>query len=398
MTFSRRDFMRIAGVGILASYSFPAWAADDPFAEFEQMKREAFAEYNSMVRESFAELEQLTLRAYQDARSSIEQDWGLDETKLPEAKRWVGYDNASSGRVIVDYERQTIRVEAPAPTGAVPDQDAAFIEELGSRILEKDSRQQDAMDPVRTRLKRPAKPFSKPAIPEAATDVGRLILEKDSKKTKKALAQKIRDKGKVERRTTQTPTGMKEIVSVEVPFNPKAERLNAKVLKQPVDANSGRFKVPDELVFSVIENESSFNPRAISPIPAYGLMQLVPRTGGADAYEFVYGKQRIVDMEYLFNPLHNIELGAAYLHLLHYRYFRKLENPESRLYCSIAGYNTGPGNVSRAFTGTKKLSPLAAAVNSMTPRQVYERLESDLPYEETRRYLVKVTRSMKKYR
>lgn len=395
MTISRRRFLRMAGTGFVALSAAPALAAD-AFSEIEKMKKEAFAEYNAMVQESFAELERMTQQAYAEARVEIGNTWGAGEAKLPQAKQWVGYDDKTGGRVIVDYENETIRLEAPAPKGVTPEQDAKFMQELGSRILSSNSAQQDAMDPVRNRIKMPG--LTPTAKPDDMTDVGRLILHKNQKKNSQNLSQQIKQQGQVKRRPVNTLLGKKNLVSVEIPFNPNAKRLNAKVLKKPVDQNAGRFRIPDELVMSVIENESSFNPRAISPIPAYGLMQLVPRTGGADAYEFVYGKERIVDMDYLFNPLNNIELGSAYLHLLHYRYFKHIKNQESRLYCSIAGYNTGPGNVSRAFTGTKKLSRLAPAVNTLTPKQVYSRLRADLPYDETRRYLMKVTKSMGKYR
>ena len=80
-------------------------------------------------------------------------------------------------------------------------------------------------------------------------------------------------------------------------------------------------------------------------------MQLVPESGGRDAYRFVYEKDRLLPPSYLFDPKRNIELGCAYLHLLRNRFFAAVEDDEKARLCVIAGYNTGAGNVSRALDG-----------------------------------------------
>ena len=132
-------------------------------------------------------------------------------------------------------------------------------------------------------------------------------------------------------------------------------------------------------------------------MPVFGLMQLVPRSGAMDAYEYVYGEKTLVDPEYLYQPEKNVELGAAYLSILHNRYLRHITNHESRRICVIAAYNTGAGNVARAFVGTNSVRKAAEVINEMSPEAVFDYLEENLPYEETRRYIVKVTVAEKKY-
>lgn len=101
---------------------------------------------------------------------------------------------------------------------------------------------------------------------------------------------------------------------------------------------------------------------------------------------------------YLYNPENNIKVGAAYFNILYYRYFRGIEDPLSRLYCSIAAYNTGPGNVSKALTGNSMaLKPATRIANTMSPSEVHAHLMSNLPYEETVNYLRKVTSRLAKY-
>lgn len=148
----------------------------------------------------------------------------------------------------------------------------------------------------------------------------------------------------------------------------------------------------------MIESESSFNPRAKSHIPAYGLMQIVPNSAGKDATAYLFGKAKVLTPSYLYDSDKNIAIGGAYLHILFYRYLKAVENPTSRLFCTIAAYNTGAGNVARAFTGdSRSVNKAAPMINSLTPQQVYQRLKRDLPYDETRRYIEKVSTRMGKY-
>ena len=90
-------------------------------------------------------------------------------------------------------------------------------------------------------------------------------------------------------------------------------------------------------------------------------------------------------------------MGTAYLYILYNRYLQEITDPTSRMYCAIAAYNTGAGNVARAFTGTTSVSRAAQAINRMSPQQVYTHLVQRLPHQETRDYLQRVTSRMTMY-
>jgi membrane-bound lytic murein transglycosylase C len=165
-----------------------------------------------------------------------------------------------------------------------------------------------------------------------------------------------------------------------------------------VRAHGAVYSLPPSLILAVIESESAFNPRARSHVPAYGLMQIVPRTAGRDASAFADGVSRDLDPEYLYEPGHNIRLGAAYLKLLESRYLRDIENPLSRRYAAIAGYNTGAGNVARAFNATTNINSAARIINQFPPDEVFRRLCEQLPHAETRTYIVAVVERQGRYR
>jgi len=158
------------------------------------------------------------------------------------------------------------------------------------------------------------------------------------------------------------------------------------------------FEIPVSTVLAIMETESSFNPRATSPIPAFGLMQVVPKTAGIDAYRHVYGEKKVVSAEFLYDELNNIMMGTAYFNLLDNRYLRDISNGESRFYCAVASYNTGVGNLAKTFTGEKNIRAAANVINAMEPNEVYEFLIENLPALETQNYLRKIVKRAEKYK
>ena len=92
----------------------------------------------------------------------------------------------------------------------------------------------------------------------------------------------------------------------------------------------------------------------------------------------------------LYDSKNNIKIGTAYLHILFYKYLKDIKNEEARLYCVIAAYNTGSGNVARAFYKTSNIKKAVQIINKMQAKDVYKQLMKKLPYKETIKYLYKV--------
>jgi soluble lytic murein transglycosylase-like protein len=95
-----------------------------------------------------------------------------------------------------------------------------------------------------------------------------------------------------------------------------------------IETHARRNGVSADLVRAVIRAESAFNPFAISPKGAMGLMQLMPAT--AEEYGVVNP----------FDPAENIRAGVAYLRRLLDRYDQKVE-------LALAAYNAGPTAVDK---------------------------------------------------
>ncbi|MEY6431186.1 lytic transglycosylase domain-containing protein [Thioalkalicoccus limnaeus] len=95
-----------------------------------------------------------------------------------------------------------------------------------------------------------------------------------------------------------------------------------------IRANAARYRLSPELLHAVIRAESAYNPAAVSPAGATGLMQLMPAT--AERY-------RVRD---IWDPAENLRGGAEYL-----RYLLDLFDQDLRL--ALAGYNAGENAVIR---------------------------------------------------
>ncbi|WP_321059910.1 murein transglycosylase domain-containing protein [Helicobacter sp.] len=155
------------------------------------------------------------------------------------------------------------------------------------------------------------------------------------------------------------------------------------------------YGIEQALIFAIIKTESSFNPYAVSHIPAYGLMQVVPASAGRDVYRALNNKDGIPTKEMLFTPKINIQYGSTYLDILFSRYLTGIKNSLSHEYCVIAAYNTGSGNVLSVFHKDRKKA--VEVINSMTSAEVYRKLRTSLKYEEARNYLLKVTNAKKEF-
>lgn len=163
-------------------------------------------------------------------------------------------------------------------------------------------------------------------------------------------------------------------------------------------SNATRFNLKANILLAIMHSESSFNPMARSHIPAFGLMQIVPRSAGIDSYKFLYKKRRLLSASYLYNTKNNIEIGSAYFHILYYKYLSSIKDPQSRLYCAIAGYNTGAGNIAWAFVRNNNVNKAAPIINKMSAQEVYDHLQKNLKYDEPKHYLKRVNERSIRYK
>jgi hypothetical protein len=119
-------------------------------------------------------------------------------------------------------------------------------------------------------------------------------------------------------------------IASALPTPHKAGKLSphAQDFEPIIQRAAQKYNVPPELLRGLIQQESSFNPRAVSSAGAMGLSQLMPGTAAQ------YGVKDAYD------PEQNVMGGAHYLSDMMRRY-----NNDPQL--ALAAYNAGPGNVDK---------------------------------------------------
>ena len=130
---------------------------------------------------------------------------------------------------------------------------------------------------------------------------------------------------------------------------------------------SENFKVPPELIWSIMKAETNFRLDSVSPVGAKGLMQIMTRTGRKVA-SLMGGYLKENE---LLRPETSIRVGTRYLQ-------RVLKKFEGRIPLAAAAYNGGPHRVHAWLSQFGRL-------------QMDEFIEH-IPFKETRNYVKKVVR------
>jgi membrane-bound lytic murein transglycosylase C len=315
-------------------------------------------------------------------RGNVEKEWGKGETILASKHRYVKYTQNYKSRARIDFDSGLITVETLDRRAPIKNLESAIITTL---LTPDDPRAVDLYSD-RT-IKLTGTPYLYGLVQDHK---GRVV---NSPSRAETYARHMVAHSKKSRSLKAGPNKTVHYVQFRMVNN--HENIRAKRYSPLVSKYAKRFGISRSLIYAIIKTESNFNPYAVSSAPAYGLMQIVPTTAGRDAYRHTRGVDGIPSQKFLFNSQNNIELGSAYLNLVNRRYLGGIKNSVSREYSTIAAYNTGSGNVLKAFSRDRKQA--IRIINGMKPTEVYQRLRSKLNSHEARRYLHKVINARKQY-
>lgn len=148
-------------------------------------------------------------------------------------------------------------------------------------------------------------------------------------------------------------------------------RLFPRAFRDCVQMQAQRFKIDEQLVYSVMKAESLFHHSAVSPAGAIGLMQLMPRTARGIARNLKMNRYDLKD------PCTSITFGVKYLSWLSSFFDGHLDD-------FIGGYNAGVGNIVKWKESLLYSDP-----------DLFVEL---LPYDETRFYILRTRKFLMQYR
>jgi membrane-bound lytic murein transglycosylase C len=372
--------------------------AQDTYEEFLrkqqqgiQEQEQAFAQYKAEVTAEYQKFYEQKQREFEEYKNQIANQWGKNNTPTSTKKDWVSYGNDFLSRRSVDFEKGEAKVEILIEESQTKDRNV--IEQRLQNEVSKVVTGKGNEDPLEAKENAP--PTAKPILSgQVETKDGKPVTEANVGQ----FAQQLVSLTKWQQENIVGKDGKKRVAFVlKFPLVPNHIKIRAKDFKDQVQKFAQKFNIDPSLVFAVIHTESWFNPKARSSAPAFGLMQLVPYSGARAAYIHIYGEDHLVTPEYLYQPENNMMLGTGYLDVLMSMNFKGIKDGMSKVYCAIAAYNTGPGNVAKAFVGRRDVGDAVAAINKMNSKEVFNRLRAHLPFQETRDYIAKVTERIPMY-
>ncbi|HBK78108.1 MAG TPA: hypothetical protein DDZ83_00200 [Nitrospinae bacterium] len=338
--------------------------------EFERMERTIDAEFENIDREWEA-LVREQREEWERLRREIEALW---DSYVPSNRvRWVDHSGSKEARSQVDFEKGEVKVEALAEAGQSPEEARREIQrKIGTRLKEILQKEKDEPSPLRDQLN-----------DRSGNSV-------TAQTAQRYAERQVYPRVRVRPRPRRSRDGKHRYHgSVTISLIPRHLKKRASRYTDRVRAMADRSGVDPARVMAIIHTESAFNPKAVSRIPAYGLMQLVPRSGAHDAYLHLYGKKRILRASYLYNPGNNIRLGTTYFMLIKRNYLRRVQREPHNTYLAIASYNWGIGNIRRSILRRYNMQTLDGD-------QLLQIIDRRAP-DETRNYIKRINRRARLY-
>lgn len=338
------------------------------------------SDFSKQANESLKKAHRAHREEIMNLSGNIAKNWAEDEFEVSDTSKLVKYSDHYRSKSSIDFTNGKIRVETidtANPTQALQN---AIVTTL---LTPKDPRGMDLYSDSAVQFD--GKPFLAGLIKD--NEGQDILYQWRAQRYAQYLVQN--------QLKTRTDSKGHKVYYVDLQMSEDYQKIAGNNYQALAQRYAKQFSLDPALVMAIIHTESNFNPYAMSHVPAYGLMQIVPSTAGADSHEFITGAKGVPTKTMLFTPETNIQYGSAYLHILFNRYLQGIKDPKSQEYCVIAAYNTGSGNVLRAFSSDRKQA--ISVINSLSSEQVYKRLTTRLSQDEARRYVQKVTNFKRQY-
>ena len=352
---------------------------DMRWAAAEQQRLEAFQREQAAVFQDFLNQEETAYRQYVE---QIEEKW--NQFLSPNKEQWIDYSDDADTRTTVNFEEK----EQPEDTkGQITVETLVPADEPD--VLEKAKAQlQPEIEKVLVPEPAPEATIETPPLEgQVETQKGEPVTPEN---VKAFVQEEVLPQATVDPEPIPSKDGVERVkVTVTIPMVPDHLRIRAEKFLESIRKYSQQHKVDVPLVLALIQTESYFNPQAKSHIPAFGLMQIVPKYGGLDAYRYVFKEDKMPTANFLYEADNNLLLGTAYIQLLNERYLYGIKDSLKREYLMISAYNGGIGRVIKRVLKSYN-------VPEMSPSEVYDVLIEKMP-NETKDYLRKVTSRKEKY-
>jgi hypothetical protein len=393
--------------------------------EFENIKvsieRKTAEDKKALEEKKIAEMKKLEQerKAYEERKAEeqirIEQEkkfkeeQRLLEEKKIEIEKKIKEDKEAEAKKKDEEEQKRIEAERTALVQKIADAKRKEIEEQKKIQEQKAQLEKKELD-IKRKIDE-----EKALIEKRDKEKKNELKEKQAKEEQKAVKTVSENNSKEFIQDTVEKKVTKEVIvgedgkartkySVTLEMVPNSVQKRAENYIEMITKYSEKNEIDPALVLALIHTESAFNPKAFSRRPdgtpmACGLMQIIPSQAGRDAHKALFGKDKIVESEYLFDPENNLNMGTWYIKNLskwwnnyEKKNYGKTSSAEKNEFYAISSYNQGMGTIlNKAYKSHQLLDK--------SEEETYQILitENNVP-KEGRDYLKRVAERKKLYK
>ncbi len=364
-----------------------AYAEEESMLEkYKKMQQKDIENYQKRVDkeeksyEIYVRAERKAWRAYVN---KVQEKWGDYVDSKP--KSWAEYGKDLNSLSIVDYGKNKIKLEAISMNRS-PKKARIEAKKLFKKRFKKIIKQKDKS--TKTKILEDHLKIKDEPVTEENSD--QFIEEQIEKNLKEEVV--VGKDGKARTKYVLT-----------LDMVPNSIQIRAKKYFEKVKKYSKEYNLDPALILALIHTESAFNPKAFSRRPdgtpmACGLMQIIPTQAGRDAHKALWGKDKIVKPEFLYDADNNLKMGTWYFNSLIKFWKRQdkrknVKSDKDKLeYYSISSYNQGMGTIRKKAYYKHKLYEKSAD-------ETYRVLNTEKSIsKEGRDYIEKVVKRKKLYR
>lgn len=335
-----------------------------------------YAKHPKAIKKDIAGFNRLIAQLSQN----VHHVWGKHDDVMANRRTFVKYTNHYKTRAMINFQKGYVKVE----TVATVRPKAELQEAIVATLLTPDDPTKVDLFTDRAFILGSGKPF-----------LYKQVLDHDDKPIEWSWRANRYADYLIRHKLRVRYISYKKVWSVEFPLSKNSLKIREYRYASLIRKYARRYHINESLIYAVVDTESSFNPYAVSHANAYGLMQVVPSTAGADVFKRIMKRRGRPTPKQLLNPAFNLDIGTAYLHILKSVYLADIRNPLSRRYSIISAYNGGTGNVLKTFSNNRKWA--IRRINELSPSQVYHQLTTRHPSRQSRHYLYKVNKAEQQF-
>lgn len=361
----------LAMILILAVSLVSQPTSDEALEEWKKQREAEKNQYQQQVdsvRDEYRKQVEAERKKWAEMVKEVRGKWGKYVDSTPKA--WAEYGNDLNSLSVVDFENNKVQFEV-----IITDEDDKKAEDLFAKRYNDVLKEED--------------PYTKKPILDGQIESGTKIEDKMGNVEKEVI---IGDDGRARTK-----------YKITLDMVPNSIQKRAEKYIPLVKDFSDKYSLDPALVLALIHTESAFNPKAYSRRPdgtpmAIGLMQIIPTQAGRDAHKALYGSDKIVSTEYLFDPKNNVEMGTWYVKWLMKWWQRQEKKRHGKVssntkieYYSISSYNQGMGTILKRYKARNYFA--------MSEKETYIALNTDNKIsKEGRDYIQRVVDRKKLYK